>query len=153
YEFYLRGAKAAATSLGMEPVLTPIENDSANIERVMEVVAHAGGKTGLMVPGDSTTNAHHALIVSLAARHRLPAGYTNKFFLTAGGLMSYGVDWVNEFRQAALYVDRILRGAVPADLPVQAATKFETTLNVRSAKSLGLTVPPGLLLAADEVIE
>jgi len=105
------------------------------------------------MPGDSTTNAHRDLIVSLAAQHRLPAVYTNEFFVTAGGLMSYGVDWVNQFGQVAFYVDRILRGAKPADLPVQAATKFVTALNVKTAKALGLAVPPGLLVATDEVIE
>jgi putative ABC transport system substrate-binding protein len=83
----------------------------------------------------------------------LPAVYTNQFFVTAGGLMSYGVDWVSEFGQAAFYVDRILRGAKPGELPVQAATKFVTALNVKTAKALGLAVPPGLLVAADEVIE
>ena len=103
--------------------------------------------------GDSTTNAHRNLIISLAAQHHLPAVYWHRFFVTAGELMSYGVDWVNEFGQAAFYVDRILRGAKPADLPVQAATKFETVLNVKTAKALGLTVPPSLLARADEVIE
>jgi putative ABC transport system substrate-binding protein len=107
----------------------------------------------LVVPGDSTTNAHRDLIISLASQHRLPAVYSARFFVITGGLMSYGVNWVNEFRQAAFYVDRILRGAKPADLPVQAASKFETALNVKTAKALGLTVPPGLLVAADEVIE
>src|SRR5437016_10968947 len=93
------------------------------------------------------------LIVALAARHRLPAVYSVRPFVTAGGLMSYGVDFADMFRQAASYVDRILRGDKPADLPVQAATKFETVVNLKTAKALGLTVPPGLLVAADEVIE
>ena len=110
-------------------------------------------KGGLIVPGDSTTNAHRDLIVSLAAQQRLPAVYTNRFFVTTGGLMSYGVEWTHEFEQVAFYVDRILRGAKPSDLPVQAATKFITVLNVKAAKALGLTVPPALLVAADEVIE
>ena len=105
------------------------------------------------MPGDSTTNAHRNLMISLAAEHRLPAVYSNQFFVTAGGLMSYGVEWVHEFGQVAFYVDRILRGAKPADLPVQAATKFVTTLNVKTARALGLAVPPGLLVAADQVIE
>ena len=105
------------------------------------------------MPGDSTTNAHRDLIVSLAAQHRLPAVYTNRFFVTAGGLMSYGVEWTHEFEQVAFYVDRILRGAKPSDLPVQAATKFITVLNIKTARALGLTVPPALLVAADEVIE
>jgi putative tryptophan/tyrosine transport system substrate-binding protein len=153
YDFYLRGAKVAAPSLAIEPVLTPIENDAAAVERTIATFAHAVPKGGLVVLGDSTTNAHRNLIISLAAQHHLPAVYWHRFFVTAGGLMSYGVDWVNEFGQAAFYVDRILRGAKPADLPVQAATKFETVLNVKTAKALGLTVPPALLVAADEVIE
>jgi putative tryptophan/tyrosine transport system substrate-binding protein len=153
YDFYLRGAKVVAPSLAVEPVLTPIENDAVDIARAIATFAHAGQKGGLVVPGDSTTNAHRDLIISLAARHRLPAVYTNQFFVTAGGLMSYGVDWVSEFGQAAFYVDRILRGAKPGELPVQAATKFVTALNVKTAKALGLAVPPGLLVAADEVIE
>ena len=151
YDFYMRGAKSAAPSLGIEPVLTPIENDAADIERAITTFAHAVPKGGLVIPGDSTTNAYRDLIISLAAQHRLPAVYTNEFFVTAGGLMSYGVDWVNEF--AAFYVDRILRGASPKELPVQAATKFITALNVKTAKALGLAVPPGLLVAADKVIE
>jgi len=153
YDFYMRGAKSAGPSLGIEPVLSPIENDATDIEHAITAFAHATPKGGLVVPGDSTTNAHRDLIVSLAARHRLPAVYTNEFFVTAGGLMSYGVDWVNEFGQAAFYVDRILRGANPRELPIQAATKFVTALNVKTAKALGLAVPPGLLVAADRVIE
>jgi putative ABC transport system substrate-binding protein len=153
HDFYLRGAKLVAPSLTIEPVLTPIENDAADVERVIATFAHAVPKGGLVVLGDSTTNAHRDLIISLAAQHRLPAVYWGRYFVTAGGLMSYGVDWVHEFGQVAFYIDRILRGAKPADLPVQAATKFETALNLKTAKALGLTVPPGLLVAADEVIE
>jgi len=153
YDFYMRGAKSAGPSLGIEPVLSPIENDATDIEHAITAFAHATPKGGLVVPGDSTTNAHRDLIISLAAQHHLPAVYTNEFFVSAGGLMSYGVDWVNEFGQAAFYVDRILRGANPRELPVQAATKFVTALNVKTAKALGLAVPPGLLVAADKVIE
>jgi putative ABC transport system substrate-binding protein len=153
YDFYLRGARAAAPSLAMEPVFTPVKNESADIERAIAAFADGVPKGGLVVPGDSTTNAHRDLIVSLAAQHRLPAVYTNRFFVTAGGLMSYGVEWTHEFEQVAFYVDHILRGAKPSDLPVQAATKFITVLNVKTARALGLTVPPGLLVAADEVIE
>ena len=108
---------------------------------------------GLLLPPDATTILHRDLIIALAARHRLPAVYAARFFVAAGGLMSYGTDQVDMFRQAASYVDRILRGAKPADLPVQAPTKYETTLNLKTAKALGLTVPPGLLVRADEVIE
>jgi putative tryptophan/tyrosine transport system substrate-binding protein len=97
--------------------------------------------------------AHRDLIIALAARHSLPAVYSFRLVVLAGGLMSYGIDVVDTCRQAAFYVDRILRGDKPADLPVQAATKFETAVNLKTAKALGLTVPPGLLVAADDVIE
>jgi len=153
YEVYLQGAKLAAPSLGVEAVFIPIESDAANIERAITAFARDVPKGGMVVVGDSTSNAHRDLIISLAARHRLPAVYWNTFFVAAGGLMSYAVDWVNEFGQAAYYVDRILRGAKPADLPVQAATKFVTALNIKTARALGLKVPAGLLVAADEVIE
>ena len=96
---------------------------------------------------------HRDLIIALAAWHKLPAVYAFHFFTAAGGLMSYETDQLEIFRLAASYVDRILRGDKPADLPVQAPTKFETAVNVRTAKALGLSVPPGLLVAADEVIE
>jgi putative tryptophan/tyrosine transport system substrate-binding protein len=108
---------------------------------------------GLLLPPDSTTTVHRDLVISLAARHRLPAVYSARVFVAAGGLMSYGIDRVDEFRQAASYVDRILRGANPADLPVQAPTKYETVLNLTTAKALGLEVPPSLLVRADEVID
>jgi putative ABC transport system substrate-binding protein len=153
YDVYLRGAKVAAPSLGIEVVFTPIENDAAYVERAITAFARAVPKGSLVVVGDGTTDANRHLIISLAAEYRLPAVYWNTFFVTEGGLMSYGVDWVHEFGQAAFYVDRILRGAKPADLPVQATTKYVTTLNVKTAKALGLTVPAGLLVAADEVIE
>jgi putative ABC transport system substrate-binding protein len=153
YDFYLRGANVVASSLAIGAVFTPVKDDAADIERAIAAFAHAVPRGGLVVPGDSTTNAHRDLIVSLAAQHRLAAVYTNRFFVTAGGLMSYGVEWTHEFEQVAFYVDRILRGAKPSDLPVQAATKFITVLNVKTARALGLTVPPALLVAADEVIE
>ena len=100
-----------------------------------------------------TTILHRDLLIALAARHKLPAVYAFDFFVAAGGLMSYGIDQDDNFRLAAAYVDRILRGDKPADLPVQAPTKFETTDNLRAAKAIDLTIPPGLLVAADEVIE
>jgi len=153
YAVYLQGAKDAAPTLGVEVGLVPIKDDATDIERAIAGFAHASPKGGLVVVGDSTTNAHRDLIIALTAKHRLPAVYWNTFFVAAGGLMSYAVDWVNEFGKAAYYVDRILRGAKPADLPVEAATKFVTALNVKTAKALGLTVPPGLLIAADQVIE
>ena len=106
-----------------------------------------------MLPPDVTATRHRDLIIALAARHNLPAVYSIRPFVAAGGLMSYGADFTDMYRQAASYVDRILRGDKPAELPVQAATKFETVVNLKTAKALRLTVPPGLLVAADEVIE
>ena len=105
-----------------------------------------------MTAGASAT-LHRELIITLAARHKLPAVYYERFFIAAGGLVSYGPDYVDQYRRAAGYVDRILKGDKPADLPVQAPTKYETVLNLKTAKALGLTVPPSLLARADEVIE
>jgi putative tryptophan/tyrosine transport system substrate-binding protein len=152
FDFYLRAAQAEAPSLGVEPVLVAIDDNASAIARAIEDFAEAPNG-GLLVLPDSTTNLHRDLIIDLAAKHHLPAVYTNRFFVTGGGLMSYGVSWIHEFRQAASYVDSILRGAKPADLPVQAATKFVMVLNVRTAKALGKAVPASLLVAADEVIE
>jgi putative tryptophan/tyrosine transport system substrate-binding protein len=148
----VHAAEAAAPSLGIELLLSRIENDAADIERIITTVASVPNG-GLVVLPDSTNNINRDLIITLAARNRLPAVYNNRFFVTAGGLMSYGVVAVEQYRQAASYVNKLLRGAKPSDLPVQTATKYETVLNVRAAKGLGLTVPDILLVAADEVIE
>jgi len=152
YEFYLRAARAAASSLGVELVLGPIGNAHAEIERAFEAFAHTSNG-GLLFPPDINTNAHRDLLIALTARYRLPAVYSDRLFVVAGGLMCYGTDRADQFRAAASYVDSILRGAKPADLPVQVPTKYETVINLKTAKALGLTVPPGLLVAADEVIE
>jgi putative ABC transport system substrate-binding protein len=151
YDYFLRAAEPIASSLAIELVPTPVET-AAEIERAIESFAR-GPNGGLFVPPNNTTYAHRDLTIALAARHRLPAVYAFRIFVAAGGLMSYGIDEVDIWRRAASYVDRILRGANPADLPVQAPTKYETAVNLKTAKALGLTVPPGLLVAADEVIE
>jgi putative tryptophan/tyrosine transport system substrate-binding protein len=152
YEYYLRAARTAASSLGIELVLVSIENAPANIERAFEAFARTPNG-GLILPPDTNTDVHRDLIIRLAARHRLPAVYSGRLFVTTGGLMCYGTDRVDQFRTAAVYIDRILRGAKPADLPVQVPTKYETVINLKTAKALGLTVPPALIVAADEVIE
>jgi putative tryptophan/tyrosine transport system substrate-binding protein len=152
YEIYLRAAQAAASSLAIEIVFTPLDNAAADIERAIEVFARAP-YSGLVLPPDSFTVLHRDLIIALAARHRLPAVYPDRLFVTAGGLMCYSTNRADQFRQAAYYIDRILRGAKIAELPVQVPTKYETVINLKTAKALGFTVPPGLLVAADEAIE
>jgi len=151
FDYFVRSAKAAAFSLGVEVVPSPIEN-AADIEQVITSLAQSPNG-GLVVLPDSTSIQHRDLVVALAARHRLPAVYAFRFWVVAGGLMSYGTEILEQYREAASYVDRILRGAKPAELPVQAPTKYETVLNLKTAKSLGLEVPPSLLVRADQVIE
>jgi len=151
YDFYLRAAQAPAAALAIELVPRPIKNVT-EITNVIEDFARVPD-SGLIVPPDILTATHGELIVALAARHRLPAVYAFGYLVSAGGLMSYGTDRVDEMRQAASYIDRILRGDKPADLPVQTPTRFETVVNLKTAKALGVTVPSALLLAADEVIE
>jgi putative tryptophan/tyrosine transport system substrate-binding protein len=151
YDYFLRAATAIAPSQALELVASRVGN-AADIERVIVDFARVPNG-GLVLLPDQTTIVHRDLVIELAARHRLPAVYTASYFVVAGGLMSYGIDQVDTFRLAAAYVDRILRGDKPADLPVQAPTRYETAVNLKTAKALDLTVPPGLLLAADEVIE
>jgi putative ABC transport system substrate-binding protein len=151
YDYFLRAAGVIASSLAIDLLPSPVEN-AADIERAVESLARTPNG-GLVLPPDTTTIAHRDLIIALAARHRVPAVYSLRVFVTAGGLISYNTDRAEMYRQAASYVDRILRGAAPADLPVEAPIKYETVLNLKTAKALGLTVPPGLLVAADEVIE
>lgn len=152
YDYLMRAAEAAAPSLRVETINGRIENDAADIERVIADIA-AKPNAAMVVLPDSTTSVKSDLIVALAARHRLPAVYSFKYIVRAGGLMSYGIVATDHYRQAALYVDKILRGAKPADLPVQVPVRYETALNIKTAKAFGLTPPAGLLVAADEVIE
>jgi putative tryptophan/tyrosine transport system substrate-binding protein len=141
YEFYLREAQAAASSLAIELVLVPIESAAADIEHSIEAFARAPN-SGLVLPPDTNTIVHRDLIIALAARHRLPAVYSDRLFVAAGGLMGYSTNRADQFRVAASYVDRILRGAQPTDLPVQAPTKYETVVNLRTARALGLIPGP-----------
>ena len=152
YELYLHAAQAAASSLAIEIVFIPIENPAADIERAIQMFARTPNG-GLFLPPDSFTVVHRDLIIALATRHKLPAVYPDRLFVAAGGLMCYSTNRADQFRQAAYYIDRILRGANIADLPVQVPTKYETVINLKTAMALGFTVPPGLLVAADEVIE
>jgi putative ABC transport system substrate-binding protein len=151
FAHFAREAETMAQSLGIELALSTIEN-AGDIGRVVESFASLPNG-GLVLPPDATTTANRDLVVALAARYRLPAVYAWRQFVTAGGLVSYGTDFVELFRQTASYVDRILRGSSPADLPVQAPTRYQTVLNLKTAKALDLTVPAGLLVAADEIIE
>jgi putative tryptophan/tyrosine transport system substrate-binding protein len=151
YDYFVRAATTAASSLAIEVVPSPIEN-VADIERVIESLARLPNG-GLVFLPESTSIQHRDLVVALAARHRVPAVYAFRFFVAAGGLMSYGTEIIEQYREAASYIDRILRGANPADLPVQAPSKYQTVLNLKAAKALGLEVPPSLLVRADEVIE
>jgi putative ABC transport system substrate-binding protein len=151
YDYFVRAAEAAASALAIELVASPVET-AADIERSIASFASMPNGGVLLVP-DGTTIVHRDLIIALTARHRLPAVYSARYFVTAGGLMSYGSDRADVFRQAASYVDRILRGANPAEMPVQTPVKYETVVNLKTAKALGLEVPPSLLVRADEVIE
>jgi ABC-type uncharacterized transport system substrate-binding protein len=140
-----------APSLGME--VSPINmRDASEIERAAAAFARSPNG-GLILTGSASATVHHDLIIKLAARGKLPAVYYARYFVAAGGLISYGPDFADEHRRAAGYVDRILKGEKPADLPVQAPTKYELVINLKTAKALGITVPPTLLARADEVIE
>ena len=143
--------QAVAPSLRVE--VTPVNvRDAGEIERT--VAAFAGSpNTGLIMTTGPSARLHRDLIITLAVRHKLPAVYTERSFVAAGGLISYGADYIDQYRQAASYVDRILKGEKPADLPVQAPTKYELVINLKTAKALGLAVPDSLLARADEVIE
>jgi putative ABC transport system substrate-binding protein len=143
--------QAVASSQGM--TVSPVAvRDAEEIERAIAAVARSANG-GLIVTGSASATVHRDLIVTLAARHKIPAIYSDRFIVTRGGLISYGPDRIDQFRRAAGYVDRILKGEKPADLPVQAPTKYELVVNLKTAKALGLTVPQTLLASADEIIE
>jgi putative ABC transport system substrate-binding protein len=147
----LAAIQSATPLLGLE--LTPVDvRDSAEIERAVAIFAHTPNG-GLIVTASALAVVHRELIVALAAQHRLPAVYPARYYAAAGGLISYGPDLLDQYRHAAGYVDRILKGEKPAVLPVQAPTKYELVINLRTAKVLGLTMPTALLSTADEVIE
>jgi ABC-type uncharacterized transport system substrate-binding protein len=143
--------QAAAQSLGVD--LRPVNiTDAAEMERAVTKFAN-GSDGGLIVTPSATESSHRERIVRLAAQYRLPAVYPFRFWAAVGGLISYGPDSVDQFRRVAAYVDRVLRGAKPADLPVQAPTKYQLVINLKTAKALGLTLPSTLLARSDEVIE
>jgi putative ABC transport system substrate-binding protein len=143
--------QTAAPSLGME--VNPVNmRDAGEIDRAIAAFARSPNG-GLIVTAGASAYVHRDLIITLAARHKLPAVYPVRYFVISGGLISYVADYVHHYQRAADYVDRILKGEKPADLPVQAPTKYELVINLRTAKALGLDVPPMLLARADEVIE
>jgi putative tryptophan/tyrosine transport system substrate-binding protein len=142
--------QSVAPSVGME--VSPVNVRDPEIERTVTAFARASNG-GLIVTTSALTVVHRDLIITLAARHKLPAIYCRRYFVTGGGLLSYGYDAVDHFRRAAGYVDRILKGEKPADLPVQTPTRYELVINLKTAKALGLEVPSTLLARADEVIE
>jgi putative tryptophan/tyrosine transport system substrate-binding protein len=148
HDEFVRGLEMAAPALGLKLAAMPVR-DASNIENAFNGFASAG----LIVFPAVVTGTHRQLIIDLAARNRMPAVYPFRYFVAIGGLLSYGIDPLESFRRAALYVDRILKGEKPANLPVQQPTKFELVINLNTAKALGLTVPPLLLARADEVIE
>ena len=150
-EFWLNSFKAAAPSFAVEAIAAPVR-DLSELESVVAAQAREPNG-GLIVMPDSFTDAHSIEITSLVARYRLPAVYAYRFFAVLCGLLSYGPDLTDNFRRAATYADLILKGDKPADLPVQAPTKYDLVINLKTAKALGLDMPPSLLARADEVIE
>jgi putative ABC transport system substrate-binding protein len=148
---YMPSFEAAARSLKVVPIIAPVHSDVEIEAAIMALGREPGG--GLVVQTGGFTVTHRAPIILAAARNNVPAVYNTSAFAGAGGLLSYGPDPVDAYRRAATYVDRILRGPKPGDLPVQFPTKFEMVLNLKTAKALGLAVPPSIQLRADEIIE
>jgi putative ABC transport system substrate-binding protein len=148
---YMPSVETAARSLKVVPIVAPVHSDVEIETAIIALGREPGG--GLVVISDVFTAAHRAPIISAAARNKVPAVYATPFWARDGGLLSYGADQTDTYRRAATYVDRILRGEKPGDLPVQFPTKFEMVVNLKTAKALGLTVPPSIRLLADEVVE
>jgi putative ABC transport system substrate-binding protein len=148
---FARAFESAAAELGFEPTVTHVHGP-ADIEGAVAAVA-ARPNSGIFFPGDVTINALVSQTVEAVARHRVPAVYSDRSFAASGGLLYYGTDRIDIFRRAASYVDRILRGEKPGDLPYEQPTKYDLVINLKTAKALGLTIPPKLLFTADEVIE
>jgi putative ABC transport system substrate-binding protein len=148
---FMPSLETAARSLKVVPIIAPVHTDTEIETAIIDFGREPG--SGIVVMADGFLGEHRAPIISAAARNKVPAVYWRSVFAKEGGLLSYGPDSVDTFRQAATYVDRILRGANPGDLPVQFPTKFEMAINLKTAKALGLTIPPNLLAIADEVIE
>lgn len=149
--FYRRLIEDAAPSVGVQVVETPV-HDAADIKRAVDGFTR-GSNGGLVVLPDVTTINQRKTTISLVAQHRLPAIYPTDYFTKEGGLISYGADYLDLYRKSASYVDRILRGGKPAELPVQGPIKFRLAINLRTAKAIGLTIPPSVLARADQVIE
>jgi putative ABC transport system substrate-binding protein len=151
YYVYLRSFEAEPRSIAVEVTAAPVRNTAEVEEAIAKLGREPGG--GLIVAPDAFTVVHHQLLIRLAQQHRLPAVYMYRTYVAEGALMSYGPDPYDNFRRSASYVDRILKGAKPADLPVQQPTKFELAINLKTGKALGLQIPDSLLALADEVIE
>jgi putative ABC transport system substrate-binding protein len=151
YYVYLRSFEAVPRSIAVEVRAAPVRDAAEAEEAIAKLGREPGG--GLIVPPDAFTIVHDQLLERLAQQHRVPAIHSYRTTVAQGGLMSYGPDPFDNFRRSASYVDRIFKGAKPADLPVQQPTKFELTINLKTAKALGIEIPPSLLARADEVIE
>ena len=151
-KFFLRSVEAVGPSFGVKVIATPVHSEA----EIKQAIESLGGEpnSGLLLPTDSFTSVHGDLIRELGTRYRLPVIYSNSTAeVRKGGLMYYGIDYESVFRQAAIYIDHILKGAKPGDLPVQTPTIFKLIINLKAARALGIEVPMGLMLRADEMIE
>ena len=149
-EYYLSRFKAAAEQFDVEAMVAPVRDSS---ELAVAIAAQRGRSAGLIVMPESSMVLHRAEIMSLASQYSVPSVCPYRHFVQVGCVLSYGIDLIDQYKRAATYVDRILKGEKPSDLPIQQPTKFELVINLKTAKALGLTIPPTLLARADEVIE